>query len=105
MDESEKKKGKLIQFVKEYSNLTDLELQEVNNELIRTWARMSEILEVEISELDSEQMNVDYLYWLCFTVGMFRDNQFMTDTFGGRNIRNTDSLVKKIEEYKTRYIV
>lgn len=93
-----------IQFLKEYANLTDEELQEVNKEFIRTWKKMLKILKVDIDELDSEQANLDYMYWLCFTVGMFRENQFMVDFFGGRDVKEREKLIEKIEEYRTRYI-
>lgn len=95
----------VIQFLKGYANLTDEELAKVNKELIKTWKKILKILRVDVSVLDNEQMNADYMYWLCFTVGMFRENQFMIDTFGGRDIKKTKDLIKKMEEFRAKYIV
>ena len=97
-----KDKG-VVQILREYANLTDEELAEVNEELGKTWGKILKILKVDVSQLDSEQIDGDYFFWLCFTVGMFRENQFMIDTFGGTDIKKTKALLKKMED-RTKYI-
>ena len=97
-----KDKG-IVQILKEYANLTDEELAGVNEELSKTWDKILKILNVDVSQLDPEQINGDYFFWLCFTVGMFRENQFMMDTFGGKDIKKTKVLLKKMED-RTKYI-
>ncbi len=97
------KDKEIIKFLKDYANLKDEELVRVNEELSATWAKLLKILKVDVNQLDPKQMDTDYFFWLCFSVGMFRENQFMIDTFGGRNIEKTQMLVKKMESH-TKYI-
>ena len=94
----------IIQFLKEYASLTDEELARVNEELSVTWDKLLKILKVNVNELDPKQMDIDYFFWLCFSVGMFRKNQFMIDIFGGRDIKKSEALEKKMEESRTKYI-
>lgn len=90
----------MIRFLKSYANLTDEELAEVNGELSQTWRKIMGILKVDPSELDPTQVNADYMYWLCFTVGLFRENRFMVDTFGDRDLRKTMELLEKMKRYR-----
>ena len=94
----------IIQFLKDYANLTEEELVEVNEELNTTWNKLIKILKINVRQLDPKQIDADYFFWLCFSVGMFRENQFMVDTFGGRDINKTKALAKKMEESRTKYI-
>ena len=94
----------VIQFLKKYANLTDEELVKINEELSATWDKLLKILSANVNQLNPEQMDADYFFWLCFSVGMFRENQFMKDTFGGRDINKTRALAQKMEKSRTKYI-
>ena len=89
--------------LKEYANLTDDELEQIKKVLNETFIKLREILNVKVEDMDAEQINADYLYWLCFSVGMFRENQFMIDTFGGKSLLKTRELSEKIKDVNKAY--